>query len=205
MAPIAAETSFRTLCIPADCSTISLYPFPIVFTQPTPTNDLLQPAVVDAVDDTLVLPQAHRPPHPFPPCLEDFPLSATLVRPLSAATAHLSAPPSLLPSTSTPTHGTTVAAEIPIDDEVSIATSPSSFPPAPVPSPSPLPAAEPSLSAISVHPSRAAPAPFNAPLSTIDEPSSTSPPCYLTFPPTPTLSLPALSNPPARLTQPRDF
>eukprot|EP00977_Amphora_coffeiformis_P017851 scaffold5987_cov203-Amphora_coffeaeformis.AAC.2 len=98
MALIAAATSFRTLRIPADCPTITLCPLPIAFTQLT--NHPYRSAadrrvVVDAVD---TLPHAHRPPSPFPPRPEDFPLSATLVHPLSVAPARFPAPLLLLQS-----------------------------------------------------------------------------------------------------------
>eukprot|EP00977_Amphora_coffeiformis_P028196 scaffold34833_cov336-Amphora_coffeaeformis.AAC.1 len=76
MAPIAAETSFRTLCIPASLHhpTITLCPLPVTFTQPATLPD------VDAVDNgpNGLLPPARRPPSPPPFHPEDHRLLATL-------------------------------------------------------------------------------------------------------------------------------
>eukprot|EP00977_Amphora_coffeiformis_P024437 scaffold15870_cov141-Amphora_coffeaeformis.AAC.1 len=93
MAPIAAATLFRTLCIPASLHppTISLCPLPVAFTQlaghPSRSADGLGVDAVDALPSLLA--PAPRPPSPLL-CPEDPPLSTTLVRPLSVATAHFS-------------------------------------------------------------------------------------------------------------------
>eukprot|EP00977_Amphora_coffeiformis_P023401 scaffold13253_cov170-Amphora_coffeaeformis.AAC.1 len=83
MAPIAAATLFRTLCIPADCPTITLlYPFSIAFPQPAPADDPFRYATVDTVDTVDAVPgpppPARRPPSPSTSCPED-PLSVDTI------------------------------------------------------------------------------------------------------------------------------
>eukprot|EP00977_Amphora_coffeiformis_P012544 scaffold3125_cov174-Amphora_coffeaeformis.AAC.1 len=95
MAPIAAATSFRTLCIPADCPTITLFPFSIAFTQFTPSALFSSTPSTSSTSPPPstpfhASPPVHCPPSPLLLCPEEPPLSTTLVRPFSVATAHFS-------------------------------------------------------------------------------------------------------------------